>query len=700
MTFEIVDVSTISTTEFWMQLNDFDPATGSFEVQCDGTTTCFKATSVDNYRLTFQGGLMSEFADLNNWHHYAIIYGGQDKLYIDGRLVGDPGTHVGGAFAPKIVMNAAAISMKQFRMWNRVLSVEEIKIFSRMRLDTSVLGLCSIYTFEPYDKLSKGFPIYLRSVPDTVKNMVVKPEFSSISQSDTPLLCDKGEYFAGTTCKPSVALHIQRGVTPGIEIPMKSRARKNFDWTLETWVYAYDNQHPSYKAAAIMSLEGSNTKLNARLNDDELISELIYDTVGTTHSLSTFGRRVWHHVAVMSRLNAPYYESELVLDGTRFTKSSTIIQSNTATFDTLYLGMDKNEYYKMDHLSLKEIRVWNVALDRKTVAYYMQRQIRNPDLESRLIYYYPFDEVNAEKFTDKSFEGDLQVNRLWSTSHSYKTSPYSDPDNLIPPKVEYFSEMDIDTLQICDESSFFNSIYSKCQKDDDDMPIGLELSASPFTIPLTKYAFSVEWTFEFWILINQISGVSTSIFSQTCYPQRTGTISLRKVGVTNNLEFALAGTGYNITFAQENRRWIHYAFVNNGITGKIYGYKDGVLFGEMTGLPMAIPSCTLNVAEFSTMNVIFGKIKELRIWNSTKTATEINRYMHQKAHRDIDTTLGFYLPLSEGYGSIVTEVVKETQITLGISKYTRETWTAQGDLRICRSPLVYNSLQNICICIF
>ena len=512
------------------------------------------------------------------------------------------------------------------------------------------------------------------------------------------MLCKEGLYFAGTECKPNMVLQLKYGSTPGIILSMKSRLIKNFEWTLETW--AYVDSTSGKAVASIFVLDGDGTKLSARSSGETLVGEWIYDSMGNQMTISTFSTNVWHHVAIVTKLESPYYNAQLFLDGNALTSQTVeiIVKSNVKTFEYLTLGMDRSDYAYMGVVALKEVRVWDVAIDATTLARQMRRQIRRPETEIRLVYYYPIDSTNSECLYDRAFEGDLQDFKLWNTAHTY-TANGPDPSTIGPPNLKTTFELGLPPLLICDQNSYFSPKKQTCQKDTEESPIGLELSLSPFTIPLTSYKFHVEWTFEFWMLINQIGGVSTSIFSQTCYPSQSGTLSLKKVGVANSLAFMMTDSGYNVTFAQARRGWTHFAFMNDATAGRIFAYKNGVkMDSDMPGVYTAIPSCALTVGEFSTINLIYGKLKEIRIWNGTRTNFELVQSMHRSLDSQRDRSLAFYLPMSESSGGYVYERVKNTAIGLTITKYSRELWTAQGDLHICRTPYVYSPADNVCIC--
>ena len=533
---------------------------------------------------------------------------------------------------------------------------------------------------------------------DSINKIVYDPLASGISSGDNPMVCGPGEYFSGTECKSSTVLHIARASTPGIIIPMKSRFQKNYEWTLETWVYV--DSSAGNQIASIISLEGDWTKLAVRRSGTTLVGEFSYDSMGDEMTIPSFSLDTWHHVALVARLESQYYYGTLFLDcdGSTAKAVEIVLKSNVRSYDHLLLGMERADFSYLGKVSLKEVRVWNVALDISTLTHNMRKQIRNPEAEIRLAYYYPLDSTNPENLYDKAFEGDLQDLKLWNTAHTYKSGT-SDPATVVSAKISTTMALGLPGLTICDQNSFYNSRQLVCEKDVEEAPIGLEQSLAPFTIPLTNYYFQMEWTVEFWLLINQISGVGTSIFSQQCYPTQTGTLSLKKVGTSSNLSFSLTGTGFNLIFPQQKHQWTHYAFANDVSTGRIHAYKNGVkMSSNIPCIYAKIPSCALTVGEFSTWNILYGKFKEIRMWNGTRTETELIRSMHRALFPQYDSALVLYLPMSESTGQSVLEKIQNIEIALSVTKFSRELWTAQGDLKICRTPYIYSAEDNACIC--
>ena len=216
---------------------------------------------------------------------------------------------------------------------------------------------------------------------------------------------------------------------------------------------------------------------------------------------------------------------ELGLNGNHYISSQCKVTSEGLSFDFLYIGTNSKKYNAENHLALKEIRVWKAALSQATIISQMYKQIRNSENGLQLAFYYPIDEITLYEMKDKSFEGEYQSSRLWE-----RTIVSDTPENLSPPEIIYSRELDIEPIIICDGNSRYDILTGRCQRDFDDPTLGLEQSTNTFVLPLSKYIFTPEWTFGFWVYIESVIGSGTSIFTQACSTATAGTLSLTKVG--------------------------------------------------------------------------------------------------------------------------------------------------------------------------
>lgn len=688
--------TTPQTIEWW--INVYTHQSSSTLLIGDNTNPCFKFTfnnGPELYHLDSSSNLqrIGRYFSVNKWHHFALVLNSAGRIYVDYEDLGsfDGSQCVSGDTVP-MVLSGMSVLVKQVRFWSAELSAEQLKSYSTGLIAEA--NLCSVNSFEPLATYLSGYPVHEGATHSFIKQPGAVPFSGDFGSRETT----DDEYFTGTKYKSSTLLHIKMGETPGVMMPLKSRARGNFDWTLEAWVYLISTD----ALTPIVGIGGSSTLLSisaTKGTSATLISELQYGQGTATNEIPSLAADSWNYVSLTSHLNDQWYKGELGLNCRHYKSSVSILPVASYTFDFLYLGMNKQAYYSGNEIGLREVRVWMTPLSKETLAYQMHKTIKDSAEELRLLYYFPFDVATTEEYEDKAFEGQFQVNRLWGTRHNYEDGG-SDPEGVVAPKVVLGSELQskVPALVICDERSFYNSETVKCEEKSENAPLSLEQSTATFTLPLANYVFSLEWTFEFWILVESITGLSTSILKQTCSPVQNGSVSLRMIGVTDVLEFSMTGADKAIRIAESESRWIHYSFVNDVYQGLLRVYRNGVQYETLAGQKLPLPSCDVAVVELSNLHGLVGKFKEFRIWNGTKTGSEVSKGMHAIPSLCLDYSLVFYLPMAESYGDALLELVQNRSVPLTIPTHSREVWTSQSDLLLCKPPFVYYEKENACMC--
>eukprot|EP00826_Nyctotherus_ovalis_P003957 TRINITY_DN10820_c0_g3_i1.p1 TRINITY_DN10820_c0_g3~~TRINITY_DN10820_c0_g3_i1.p1 ORF type:complete len:369 (-),score=76.06 TRINITY_DN10820_c0_g3_i1:442-1428(-) len=321
----------------------------------------------------------------------------------------------------------------------------------------------------------------------------------------------------------------------------------------------------------------------------------------------------------------------------------------------------------------------------------MQRRLKNPGAETRLVYYYPIDEILTDYIIDKSFEGDLQTTRLWST-----TTVSGAPDDLLPPQIVHASSLGIPPVIICDKNSYYNKLSTRCERDNSQTFLSLEQSTATFVLPLSQYQFTSEWTLSFWLLIDQLVG-NTLLFSQACDLPTDGTVSLMRIESSSLLRFSVAGAEDAITVPSGDHRWFHYSFVNSAPRLLTMGFRDGVAFAGVGSQAIPLPSCDITVGQNSDANTLIGKFKGFAIWNTAMTGDDISRNFHRTPLFPT-STFAFYLPMDEGSGKVMVERVGNREVPVSVKTYSRRVWTSQGELKICHPAYVYSAVDDACIC--
>eukprot|EP00831_Metopus_contortus_P064943 TRINITY_DN58071_c0_g1_i1.p1 TRINITY_DN58071_c0_g1~~TRINITY_DN58071_c0_g1_i1.p1 ORF type:complete len:613 (+),score=73.84 TRINITY_DN58071_c0_g1_i1:241-1839(+) len=501
------------------------------------------------------------------WKHLALVRGAEDSIYLDHKLIASASFSiitVNPVFVCSLTLYKISVTFKMLRVWKGALSLSELKQLSYMRLPQGTFNLYTIATFEPFSTFTNTFPVYQYG-NSLIDSILTNNTITTVSAGSNPLQCSENEYFAGTKCLKTNVLYIKRDTTPGLVIPIRSQLAENLEWTLETWVYVI--QDSSYSKNAIAAIQGDSVKLAVRSSSTNIELDWVYAKVGETKTLSgVFSPNKWNYVAVTSRVELPYYIGEAILNCEGAISVSILYPSVTKEFTKLVLGMDLLDKSSMGRVALKEIRLWKTGNTIEVLKHQMNRRIKHPESDSLLVNYYRIDSDEKEYLEDSGFEGKFSRLRLWNTPHSYLYPiGSSDLTTLMPPNITTPASIGIPPLILCDENSFYSG--TRCQKDTSEGEYGYELSNGPFNLPLQNYYLDIEWTFEFWMQIQKISGVDTFILKQICYPSQTGELRLKKSQMSQNLVFSLYQMSGSITFALTPRKWIHYSFMHSIKTG-------------------------------------------------------------------------------------------------------------------------------------
>ena len=568
------------------------------------------------------------------------------------------------------------------------------------RLSIGNPGLTTIFSFEPYAICDgcKGFPIYQKSNIGNIQiydDTYFPANSYPVSASTNPAKCGTDEYYSGTKCKSTNVLYISRGITPGLVIPIKTRYANNLEWTIELWAFVISD-------TLIASIEGDNCIFSIQSKSGQLSFGLLYGLTGISNQINaTFTLNAWHYIVLTARVESPYLTLEAILDSQFSNSTSIILPSVRQNFKYFVLGASRTQNTLTGSVALKEIRLWNIAFSKDMLKNQIRSQIKQSNKEVNLVNYFKIESNSQEELMDSGFEGELLQLKLWNTPHNYSFPiSSSDPSTIVPPQIAPAFTLGIPPLIICDENSYYHPKKQTCEKDEEEYSKTLDLSIAQFSIPLDNFYFDYEWTIEFWLLIREISGINTMIIEQYCVPENTGAITFKKVGTSDNLVFYQSNMSQNFVFPQVKRKWVHYAFMNSVINQSLSMYVNGIHNNsDIQGLIQPILNCPILIGEISTMNLIFGRLREFRIWNGTRTANEIYRSMHKKIYPYIDNRLVFNLPLNEGQGNLLTEEITNAQIKLNADPSIKELWVSQGDLHICRTPYIYSLLENVCICI-
>ena len=628
---------------WWMKIIEYKPG-GYLQLELTNTGLFLKFMPPNSWTFRNEpSSVVKQELLIKRWYHISIQLEDTGRLYVNNNLLNtdfltDPPSLVG-------------LFNNKLRLVNVVALFKELKV----QKETNEYMLTS------FNFVSRNIKTY----PICESEHICSPELAldNIEPYIDEVVRD-GEYFAGNSFKRNTLLHIDSNTNQGIRIPVNNSFRRVMEWTIELWVYV-----KTERMIPIISLEGSNAKLSISAKRETVDAELLYGTVGASTSLRESIPNTWTHISLVTYLSFPQYALELGLNGNRYSNTGCIVTTHEHSFDFLNIGMNIPEG---SEVYFKEIRVWKIPRTRISIARQMQRELRGAERNNRLVFYFPVNEITIDGLIDRSHGG---VYLMWNNVDSAKI-------------VDGFSEV----LKICDEYSFYNEKTYECEKDADDLVLGLEQSTNFFTVPLSRYYFNNEWTFEFWMYVEHLAGLSTYILNQMCIRYLPGAMSIRKMAMSNIFEFGITGTRETILFTEVRPQWIHYAFIYDAYKLKLFAYKNGFKIGEINGYPL--PSCDMTIGEASTANIVIGKFRELRIWNEAKS---IFKLMRDKNNVPSRSGLAFYLPLDEEQGDEVVERIQNTHVKLNKLSYD-EAWTSKADFKMCKEPFTYSTKENICTC--
>ncbi len=190
-------------------------------------------------------------------------------------------------------------------------------------------------------------------------------------------------------------------------------------------------------------------------------------------------------------------------------------------------------------------------------------------------------------------------------------------------------------------------------------PVGNTLSTN-FTIEWWVYhidGYRYQVTGEY---SNTYAGIFNAFGGTTCY------IGINPYNTYGNLVYYLNLTGslpfYSVSLPYSSKnRWSHFAITYDGTNVK--SYMDGVLINtENRPGHLRTGTAKMRIGYFTTYWLI-GYLSDIRIWNITRTGTEIITDMNRRLRGD-ETGLIFYMPLNDGTGSTSRDVVGSNNGTL------------------------------------
>ena len=351
----------------------------------------------------------------------------------------------------------------------------------------------------------------------------------------------------------------------------------------------------------------------------------------------TLSTSTWYHVALTFDGSTKNLYVNGVLQGT-ISSSATFTNTNSEQLligDFATADNDNGEWEGQ----IDELRIWSDARTKKEIQDNMYRTLEVAN-ETNLVAYYKFDQGVADGtntgvnlLTDHSGNensGDLTNFALSSTTSNWVGSNALVVDSTSAPAlVGPGNALDFDGT-------------------DDYVNVG-----SPYT------GFTNTLSVEFWVNATtmppgSILGQSTSNVNATA----TNVFLVGNDGSGGDITFYVAdGTGFpGVATTTTNflgTGWHHVACVSDGTDTKIY--VDGILEGTGGGVSSinSNVSAALHIGKdsrYSTTRFFDGIIDEVRIWNTARTAAQIQANMFEELDGD-ETGLVAYYRFDEVAGS-------------------------------------------------
>ena len=206
-------------------------------------------------------------------------------------------------------------------------------------------------------------------------------------------------------------------------------------------------------------------------------------------------------------------------------------------------------------------------------------------------------------------------------------------------------------------------------------------------ITYTSKGLTTNFAIELWV---KPTSALTTTQIKIIYTTDPVTISAKSTATICQIGSTLTLTGGALTTSAWSRitcsqintiKNYNYLAINNAVSA------SGTVLGTWTYNP-------INTIKISSA-VITLAIKDIKLWNEYKPL----QYMNSNIRRIIDYTrevnLISYLPLNEGDGTVIWDLVGTgTSITIS-SPVRRSVWVA-NDLVICRTGMFYDKSKNIC----
>ena len=344
----------------------------------------------------------------------------------------------------------------------------------------------------------------------------------------------------------------------------------------------------------------------------------------------------WHHMALVRSGN--YWN--LYLDGVLVSQQENATAVNTNIYN-LNIGASGFGDGFFDG-EMDEVRIWNDARTEAEIRANMYRELINPSSETDLVAYYKLNGISGTSAADSKGSNTGVLTDM--VGNEWRTSPA-----IFGPKT----------------CLSFDGIEDKVT-----LP---NLNVSTTSGDMTTVEFWMYWTGN----ENEFP-ISFSQYTLWFYASSFG------FNTFNTDIYGISNTGLS-------NNWVHVAaiFVNGDVTqNKLYinGIENSLSQLNSTPLSPAVSSeATIGGHTTDIYNFFTGKIDELRIWNGSRTASEIRENMCRTLTGN-ETNLLAYYNMDLDLGTILPDYSVNADDGHSSYYYTGSVWSTEG-------PSAFNDLD-------
>ncbi len=358
--------------------------------------------------------------------------------------------------------------------------------------------------------------------------------------------------------------------------------------TLEGWVYVDNFLGNSTHINTLFGREWDNANLLLRLGDGGTLSndqvQFLIWTATSGYSLastSALETDTWYHIAGVFDASAGM---KIYINGVLDASLSTAGNLNSTSSQNFIIGSYNDGTARYFDGFMDEIRVWNDARTETEIRQNMYRELPNPSGEANLAAYYKLNETSGTTADDAKGSNDGTLTNYGSQSGYWQTSPA-----MFGPKN-------------CLDFNGTNNWIS------------------------TSAVLPSTYTKEAWVYIPSENNTSNNIISGgDSDGQHAFWIP---VGYSHKLSAGHNGTWNAVqdptTFPFDS--WQHVA-LTYAANGTMTLYRNGVQVAQATGVA-AFSGTAVRIGAFNNnQNLLGGKLDEVRIWNTARTASQIRDNM-------------------------------------------------------------------------